>query len=273
MNAPQAEQEVVELSISGMTCAACSGRIERQLNKLAGVEAVVNLAAEKAHIRYAPKLIDRAALIATIEKTGFGATLSAADTHAEEKARKLAAYREELRRFWISLALTLPLIGQMAFMFSGAWDAHNDVLPRHGHGPSPQVIGGRLFIEGVNCLSARDVYTGRVLWKREFEDLGTHNVYYDDTYVNEPLSVIYNQVHTPGANARGTNYVAAPEGVYLAVGSRCLLLDAATGRTVREFQLPAIEGQQPAWGFIGVDEQLLSAGAGFSHYSQRMGYE
>ena len=26
--------------------------------------------------------------------------------------------------------LTLPLIGQMAFMFSGAWDAHNDVLPR-----------------------------------------------------------------------------------------------------------------------------------------------
>jgi Cu+-exporting ATPase len=106
-----------------MTCAACSGRIERQLNKLAGVEAVVNLAAEKAHIRYAPQMIDQARLIATIEKTGFGATLSTADTHEEEKARKAAAYREELRRFWISLALTLPLIGQMIFMFSGAWDA------------------------------------------------------------------------------------------------------------------------------------------------------
>ena len=103
-----------------MTCAACSGRIERQLNKLAGVEAVVNLAAEKAHIRYAPNMIDAAKLIATIEKTGFGATPSTADTHEEEKARKLAAYREELRRFWISLALTLPLIGQMAFMFGGA---------------------------------------------------------------------------------------------------------------------------------------------------------
>ena len=152
-------------------------------------------------------------------------------------------------------------------------NSHDDVLPRHGHGPAPQVIGGRLFIEGMNCLSARDVYTGRVLWKREFEDLGTHNVYYDDTYVNEPLSVIYNQVHTPGANARGTNYVATPEGVYLAVGSRCLLLDAVTGRTVREFQLPKIGAQQPAWGFIGVYENLLLAGVGFANYSERLGYQ
>ncbi|MDP2795474.1 MAG: heavy metal translocating P-type ATPase [Sulfurisoma sp.] len=156
MNAPQPAQEVLELSISGMTCAACSGRIERQLNKLAGVEAVVNLAAEKAHIRYAPNLIDAAALIATIEKTGFGATLSTADTHEEEKARKLAAYREELRRFWIALALTLPLIGQMAFMFSGQWDAHNDVLPRWLQfalaTPVQFWIGKRFYVGGWNAL-------------------------------------------------------------------------------------------------------------------------
>ncbi|MBU0752684.1 MAG: heavy metal translocating P-type ATPase [Gammaproteobacteria bacterium] len=157
MTAPaQTEQEVLELSISGMTCAACSGRIERQLNKLEGVEAVVNLAAEKAHIRYAPNLIDRAALIATIEKTGFGATLSTADTHGEEKARKLAAYREELRRFWIALALTLPLIGQMAFMFSGSWDAHDDVLPRWLQfalaTPVQFWIGKRFYVGGWNAL-------------------------------------------------------------------------------------------------------------------------
>jgi len=158
MNTPQAEQEVVELSISGMTCAACSGRIERQLNKLAGVEAVVNLAAEKAHIRYAPKLIDRAALIATIEKTGFGATLSTADTHEEEKARKLAAYQQELRRFWIALALTLPLIGQMAFMFGGDWDAHYDVLPRWLQftlaTPVQFWIGKRFYVGGWNALKS-----------------------------------------------------------------------------------------------------------------------
>jgi Cu+-exporting ATPase len=157
MNAPaRAEQEVVELSITGMTCAACSGRIERQLNKLAGVEAVVNLAAEKAHIRYAPNMIDRAALIATIEKTGFGATLSTADTHEEEKARKLAAYREELRRFRIALALTLPLIGQMAFMFGGDWNAHADVLPRWLQfalaTPVQFWIGKRFYVGGWNAL-------------------------------------------------------------------------------------------------------------------------
>ena len=40
-----------------------------------------------------------------------------------------------------------------------------DVLPRHGHGPTEQVIGGRLFIEGIDCLSARDVYTGNELYR------------------------------------------------------------------------------------------------------------
>ena len=61
--------------------------------------------------------------------------------------------------------------------------------------------------------------------------------------------------------------MATPEGVYLAVGSRCLLLDAATGKTVREFALPAADGQQPRWGFIGVYENLLLAGTGFGDYS------
>ena len=45
-------------------------------------------------------------------------------------------------------------------------NSNMDVLPRHGHGPGEQVIDGRLIIEGINSLTARDVYTGRVLWKR-----------------------------------------------------------------------------------------------------------
>jgi len=148
-----------------------------------------------------------------------------------------------------------------------------DVLPRHSHGPSQQVIGGRLFIEGINSLSARDVYTGRALWKREFEDLGTYQVYYDETYADTPLGTDYNQVHIPGANSRGTNYVATDEGVYLALGSSCLLLDAQTGETIRRFDLPAEEGREPPeWAFIGVYKNLLLAGAGFGDYSKRLGY-
>src|SRR5690606_481235 len=43
----------VDLAISGMTCASCSARVEKKLNRLDGVEASVNLATEKAKVRFA----------------------------------------------------------------------------------------------------------------------------------------------------------------------------------------------------------------------------
>ena len=151
--------------------------------------------------------------------------------------------------------------------------SNEDVLPRHGHGPSPQVLGGRLFIQGMNSMSARDVYTGRVMWKREFQDLGTFQVYYDESYEDTPLSTAYNQLHIPGANLRGTNYVATEEGVYLVKDHRCLLLDASTGRTLREFVLPpGADGSSPSWGYVGVYGDLLLAGTGFGDYERRFGY-
>ena len=42
------------------------------------------------------------------------------------------------------------------------------ILPRHGHGPQPQVVDGRLFIEGMDMLRAMDIYTGRVLWEKDY---------------------------------------------------------------------------------------------------------
>ena len=66
------------------------------------------------------------------------------------------------------------------------------VLPRHGHGPPEQVIGGRLFIEGPDMIRAVDVYTGRLLWEVRLEDVGKN---YDYTS------------HEPGANALGTKLI------------------------------------------------------------------
>jgi len=148
--------QTVELSIGGMTCAACSARIERQLNKLPGVEAVVNLPAERAHIRYDPAVVDTARLIATIVKTGFTATPSSADTRGEEKARKEAVYRAEVKRFWIALALTLPLIAQMPFMFGAGSNVHADILPRWLQfalaTPVQFWIGWRFYVGGWNAI-------------------------------------------------------------------------------------------------------------------------
>ncbi|MBS1229962.1 MAG: copper-translocating P-type ATPase [Proteobacteria bacterium] len=123
-------QQSVELAIEGMSCAACSTRIEKVLSRLPGVDAAVNLAAERARIRYTPGVADAALLIAAVEKAGFKARVADDSSRDDEKARKLAAYQAELKRFWISAALTLPLLAQMATMFSGDLHHHQDLLPR-----------------------------------------------------------------------------------------------------------------------------------------------
>src|SRR5574340_240225 len=41
----------LDLPIAGMTCAACAARLEKVLNRLPGVEATVNFAAERARLR------------------------------------------------------------------------------------------------------------------------------------------------------------------------------------------------------------------------------
>ena len=148
--------QTVELTLEGMTCAACAARIEKQLNKQTGVEAAVNFAAERAHVRFDPTAADTTRLIEIIRKTGFRATVFSDATRDEEKARKLAAYHKEVRSFLISAALTLPLIAQMAFMFGSGQDAHADVLPRWLQmllaTPVQFWIGWRFYVGGANAL-------------------------------------------------------------------------------------------------------------------------
>jgi len=147
-----------------------------------------------------------------------------------------------------------------------------DVLPRHGHGPPEQVVGGRLFIEGMNCLSARDVYTGRVLWKTVLYDLDNFGVYYDRSYRDAPTDTRYNQVHLPGANARGTNFVATADRVYVVQKNTCRVLDSVTGKTLGTFRFPPVDSTAskpvyPEWGYIGVYGDMLIGGRDFVAFS------
>ncbi len=153
-------------------------------------------------------------------------------------------------------------------------NSNMDVLPRHGHGPPEQVVAGRLYIQGMNSLSCRDVYTGRDIWKRDFGDLGTFDVYFDTTYEDNPLDPKYNQVHIPGANARGTNYVVTEDRVYMLIGNACLVLDPLTGETLQQIELPLDDdGEQHEWGYIGVYEDVLIGGMGFAKYRDRLNLE
>jgi outer membrane protein assembly factor BamB len=120
--------------------------------------------------------------------------------------------------------------------------SNDKILPRHGHGPSPHVVGGRLFIEGRNMIRAVDVYTGRLLWERQIEDLGK---FYDNTD------------HQPGANEIGSNYVTVSDAVYIVYGDKIHVLDPATGRTAKEFSIPGED--KPRFGSLAVCEDLLLA--------------
>ncbi|MCB9940741.1 MAG: PQQ-binding-like beta-propeller repeat protein [Planctomycetaceae bacterium] len=122
---------------------------------------------------------------------------------------------------------------------------NDKVLPRHGHGPSPQVAGGRLVIEGADMLRCVDVYTGRVLWEKDLPGLGT---YYDTTK------------HFAGAGEIGSNYVTLPDAVYVVYRDAIVHLDATTGDTVREITLEAEAGfPKPTWGYLAVEEDFLIA--------------
>lgn len=134
--------------------------------------------------------------------------------------------------------------------------SNKDVLPRHGHGPSEQVAGGRLFIEGPDMIRAVDVYTGRVLWQVSLPEIGKA---YDNTS------------HQPGANALGSNFVSVLDGVYVAYGEKCLRIEPETGKVMSEFALPAADGiDKPGFGYIGVYEDVLLAGSGPMRYDEEI---
>ena len=117
----------VQLQLRKMTCAACGNHIEKALNKLPGVTASVNVATETAKISFIPGLVTVDDLIAAVINAGYDASEISETSHSEEKARRLAVYQAELRLFWISAALTLPMVLQMGAMFTG----HDmEILPR-----------------------------------------------------------------------------------------------------------------------------------------------
>jgi P-type Cu+ transporter len=91
----------ITLELQGMTCAGCAARIERGLNDLEGVQASVNLATEKAAVRYDESSLDVDALLATVEAIGYRA--SPAGEREDEP-------RDSVRtRLAVAAALTVPL--------------------------------------------------------------------------------------------------------------------------------------------------------------------
>ena len=98
-----------ELDVFGMTCAACSNRIEKILNKQDGVKlATVNLSTETAVVEYNPALVDTDALIGKVKNLGYDAKPKAeAEEKQSHKEKELKSMKTKLI---ISAVLTAPLL-------------------------------------------------------------------------------------------------------------------------------------------------------------------
>ncbi|MDQ2689242.1 MAG: heavy metal translocating P-type ATPase, partial [Chloroflexota bacterium] len=125
---PQPSHTELTLPVVGMTCASCVNRIERFLNRADGVaEATVNLATERATVRFDPALIDRTGIVATIEASGYevgreaSADVGADAAEAADEAARATERRELLIGSLASLGIGLAMMVVMFWPGGVPW--------------------------------------------------------------------------------------------------------------------------------------------------------
>lgn len=110
--------------ITGMTCSACSARIEKNVSKLDGMKIVnVNLLKNSMSVEYDDQILTAADIVGQVEKTGYGAFLhNASTTTVNNKPKEdiaLKEFQEMKKRLWISILFSVPLFYiSMGHMFN-----------------------------------------------------------------------------------------------------------------------------------------------------------
>lgn len=113
------------------------------------------------------------------------------------------------------------------------------MVDRHNRSVAPLFQGGRLFVSGMNYLTAADGYNGTILWEREIPD-------------SVRMSV--------GKNCG--NMAAADGLLYVTSGRRCLALDAQTGADKAAFEIPAsADAPTQEWAYVALADRVLLGSA------------
>nr|WP_314531456.1 heavy metal translocating P-type ATPase [uncultured Pseudomonas sp.] len=145
-------QQNLELSIEGMTCASCVGRVERALAKVQGVKSVsVNLANERAHLELLGQ-VDPQILIEAVSKAGYSASVWEVE-HSTTDNQQQRLHRER----WIvilAMALALPLVLPMLLQpFGVHW-----MLPAWAQfalaTPVQFILGARFYVAAWKAVRA-----------------------------------------------------------------------------------------------------------------------
>ncbi|HUT35369.1 MAG TPA: PQQ-binding-like beta-propeller repeat protein [Planctomycetota bacterium] len=115
-----------------------------------------------------------------------------------------------------------------------------DMVERHSRAAAPLSINGRFFVQGVNVLMAYNAYNGLKLWRREVP--GAMRM---------------------GASHEASNLAANADSLFVAIGDKCLRLDAATGETKFTYALPTEPDAKPrTWGYVAVVGDTLYGSRG-----------
>ena len=150
--------------ITGMSCSACSSRIEKVVGRLTGVQQIsVNLLKNNMHVTYDDAAIDAAAIIAKVEKLGFGAALhSPKATQQKPQVDAADLEMQDMRqRLILSFIFTLPLfylsMGHMADwplpkVFLGSENSLINILTQMLLTIPVLFTGRRYFIHGYKNL-------------------------------------------------------------------------------------------------------------------------
>jgi Cu+-exporting ATPase len=110
-------KESADFDISGMTCAACSSRIEKVLSRTPGIATVnVNLALETAHVEYTPGNISTREIMEKVSSIGYKATLK--EDRKDQSGRRGQEILQKRQKWLISAILSFPLLWAMAGHFS-----------------------------------------------------------------------------------------------------------------------------------------------------------
>ncbi|GEM86446.1 heavy metal translocating P-type ATPase [Meiothermus granaticius] len=115
----------LQLSVQGMTCAACVNRVERALKKVEGVaQASVNLTTERASVQYDPAVVGVAQLKRAVREAGYGVLevereRDRAELERQAREREVTALRRSLG-FSATLALPLLLLAMLPMLWGSA---------------------------------------------------------------------------------------------------------------------------------------------------------
>jgi len=147
-----------DLAIEGMTCSACSTRLEKVLSKLDGVDgASVNLATSNARVSVTSGTLSVSDLIVAVERAGFTGRAIETSSEALQQAARRAADRARLELIiLIGAALfTLPFIVQMGLMWTQLQPSTLPALWQFALATPVQFIAGaRFYLPAWRALKA-----------------------------------------------------------------------------------------------------------------------